>query len=157
MVVKIKNRFLQSLYNVFYYAIKTANIKEREVLNTKGLHKISLLKFIKAMISIGFGVVSANIISTIVDNAIKGRTEYILNLSVKFLVLIGLYEVSILTLNIVTQRVSEIRCQEFRLGIYDKFLRQAPHEVSDLKAGSLIQSFSDDILEIIRLYRNRCF
>lgn len=121
-------------------------------MNTKLLHKVTSLKFAKGLITIGFGIFSANIVSIIMDKGTGGKTEDVIKNSVILLVAVTIYEGVILLSNIIIERIKETRTQEFRIKVYEGFLDKPIYELNTLKTGSLINNFTDDIGEMIKLY-----
>lgn len=121
-------------------------------MNTKLLHKVTSLKFVKGLISIVFGIFSANLVSIIVDNGTCGKTDDVIRNSGILLGAVIIYEGIMLLSNIVIERLNEIKTQEFRIKVYEGFLDKPVCELNTLKTGSLINNFTDDIGEIIKLY-----
>lgn len=121
-------------------------------INKKYLNPVMILNFIKGLIAVPAGFITANLISDLTDKALKGMTIEVIRQAIFLSVFVVIYRLLCLLLDIMSGRHSAKDVQSFKTSIYKSFLMQPPWVASKFTSGRTIESFTDDVGQTVAFY-----
>lgn len=120
-------------------------------LSYKCLYGVTILNFINSLIAVPAGFFMASFTSKIVEQAIQGKTNDVIKISLYFASFIISYQVISLILNVIKEGLAAKSKQKFKLQIYDGFLEQELSIIKRLGTGKVIENLTNDISKVIEL------
>lgn len=113
------------------------------------LKPVALYNYLKGLLAIPAGFISAEMTSIIANEALSGQTDEVIRQSLYFALFFIVYQILCLGLNMLSGRVSERNIFKYKTELYRMFLKQPPYLALKYNQGRFLTSFTKDLNQIV--------